>query len=207
MTPAFSEQFSQSPLTFILLFIIALTSAIGMWRRPLLHQLLLAPYSIIHKKEYYRLFTADAVHNSWPHVAVNLGMLYIFGAPLEQSLRFAGHMLIFVLVYFSGLLAGGVAVAFHHRNDRGYLSAGCSGSVMACMFSSMLMLPDRIVFYVPGIGAVSNIYSGLFYLVILWWVGKKDISSRMNHEQHFYGALGGITVTVGLFPEVLKGLS
>lgn len=87
--------------------------------------MILHPCSIVRQKEYYRLFTADLVHNDVLHLALNEIMLFVFCSRLEA---FTGSAK-FVFVYFLSYFAGVVITTVRHRNQFKFSSAGLPGAL------------------------------------------------------------------------------
>ncbi|BAU51941.1 rhomboid family intramembrane serine protease [Mucilaginibacter gotjawali] len=196
---------SEAPVTYCLMLIIALVSLAAIYNKGIFAALLLHPYSVIRQRQYYRLFTTDLVHNDLVHLVFNEVSLYIFGANLEVTLekrmRNGGwHMLqIFVI----SELAGNVFYTVIHRNRFDYSSAGCSGSVMGCLFAFMILDPYGTALSFAFIGGIRNIFTGLIYIVLLSYYRWKKGNEMVNHEIHLYGALGGILAVLIVCPAIL----
>lgn len=189
-----------SPVTFILMLIILTVSSLGLLNKSVFGALMLHPYSIVKNREYYRIISADFVHNDVLHLVFNEFVLYAFGSGLEDHLRGrSGYgSLQFVFIYLVSLLTGGVIATMRHRKDFGYSTTGASGSVMGCMFSLILLVPKGTGLDIALIGPVKNIYAGLFYIIFLILFQRRK--GEINYEVHFFGALGGIAATLVLFP-------
>jgi membrane associated rhomboid family serine protease len=195
-----------APVTFFIMVTIFLFSTVSLYRPSFFMKLLLHPYSIFKEKEYYRIITADLVHNDLTHLALNEFMLYLCCANLEEFLRkrSACGSWQFLLIYLSSYFAGIIVATIRHRNDFSYSSAGASGSIMGCMFSFMLVDPNFIAFYLPVIGGLKNKYDALLYILILMWYQRRSKNELSNHELHFFGAIGGILATLLLFPDMIN---
>jgi membrane associated rhomboid family serine protease len=63
--------------------------------------------------------------------------------------------------------------------------------------------PNFISLYLPLAGGVKNIYTALVVIVVLIVYQKKTGNPMVNHEIHFFGALGGIIFTLIMFPHIL----
>lgn len=164
-------------------------------------KLMLHPYSVVKEKEYYRLITSDFVHHDFMHLCLNELMIFAYCANLEQYLNKTSPIgsWEFLLIYVTSCVAGGIGVTIIHRKSFDYSSAGASGSVIGCLFSYTILQPDIIAFYLPGLGPIKNLYFGLICIVafiVYQWRTKNDL---VNHEVHFFSALGGIFITLFLF--------
>jgi membrane associated rhomboid family serine protease len=194
-----------TPVTYILMLIIFIFSSISLANRSFFMKMILHPYSIVKQHQWYRLLTADLVHNDIVHLILNEYMLCLGGGGLEETLNQKSvhgswqFIFIYLFSYFSGI----VYTTIRHRNDFNFSSAGASGSIMGVLFSFIILRPDFVAFYLPGVGAIKNIYGGLIYIALLIWQQKKRNDEITNHELHFFGALGGIAATFILFPQIL----
>ena len=195
-----------APVTLSIMLLVLLFSTTGFYSQAFYLKAILHPVSIFRRKEYYRLLSSDLVHNDLSHLLINEFMLYLGCASLEEMLKKNSPFgsLQFLFIYLSGWLSGTLYSAVRHRNDFNFSSAGCSGSILGCLFGFILLEPDHIAFYLPGIGAVKNVFGGLIYIALLLWHQKKRKNQgTANHELHFFGALGGTLATLVLFPHAL----
>src|SRR5579872_4919180 len=202
----FQEFYSKSPATFFLAFLVLFVSICSFLNKKLFLQLILHPVSVIRQKQYYRVLTADLVNADPLHLLLNECMLYVFCSDLEEVLRrkTAGGSLQFLVIYLSSLIFASAIVIFRHYKDFSYSTTGTSGSIMGCMFGYMILDPNHIVYHLPVLGGIKAIYGGLIYILMLIIYQKRKQNQMINHEYHFYGAIGGILATLALHPEILK---
>lgn len=195
----------QSPVTISLFFSILFSSVYSFFNKAFLFKLLLHPVSVVKKREYYRLVTADFVHNNFAHLAINLLMIVIYCLPLEQYLNSMGRSgsLQFALVYSTSCLSGSIFTTIRHKKDLGFSSAGASGSVMGCLFSYTLLKPNRTAFYLPVLGAVNNLFFGLICIAGIVVYQQRSKNDLIDHEVHFFGSAGGIIITLILFSGII----
>jgi membrane associated rhomboid family serine protease len=198
-------EFSKSPATSILMLLIFMVSLLGLKNKTVFAALILHPSSIFNKKEYYRIFTADFVHVDLVHLILNEVTLYVFCSDLEETLNrvSSNGSWKFIIIFLVSQLTGNVITIIKNRKNFNYSSAGCSGSVMGCLFAFMVIDPQGIRFYYSFIGGISNVYAGLIYIILLMAYMRKRKNSMINHEIHFYGALGGIMAAILLFPHII----
>jgi membrane associated rhomboid family serine protease len=152
------------------------------------------------------LITGELVHNDILHLLFNELVLYVSCANLEAFLRkksmLAGSLEMLAIYLASSLLS--VLISFiRHRRDFDYSSAGASASIMGCMISFMILAPNFITFYIPVLGAIRNKFTVIFYILVLVVYQKRKKEDFINHEQHFFGAIGGIISTLLLFPGII----
>ncbi|WP_429380305.1 rhomboid family intramembrane serine protease [Mucilaginibacter sp. UYCu711] len=165
---------------------------------------ILHPVSIFRHSEYYRLFTSDLVHNDIGHFLLNEVMAFYVCGDLERNLRSrsAHGSLLLLIIYLVSFASGIIYTTFRHRRDFDYSSAGASGSIIGCMMSFMILAPSYIALYLPLIGGIKNIYASLIVLIGLIIYKVRSGNELMDHERHFFSALGGILITLVLFPGV-----
>ncbi|HEY4195932.1 MAG TPA: rhomboid family intramembrane serine protease [Mucilaginibacter sp.] len=192
-----------SPVTFIIMLIVFVTSCLALWKRKFFAALILHPFSVTHEREYYRLFTSDLVHNDKLHLLLNVFVLYAFCSDLEEYLRkhsTSGSWL-FLVIYIAAMLTSAIITTIRHRKDFNYSTSGASGSIMGCMFSLMLINPKGTGLELAFVGSVKNVYSGLLYIIflILFQLRRGEV----NYEVHFWGAIGGIVATLIIYPGIL----
>ncbi len=91
------------------LIIILITIGVSVYafsRVKLMDQLSLKPVQIVHRGQWYRLFSHALVHADYVHLLVNMYVLWIFGSVCEQYFQFFFVVrpgLIFVLLYLLSL--------------------------------------------------------------------------------------------------------
>lgn len=201
----FLEIYHHSPVTYVIMLIVFVVSVAGLINKKLFYQMILHPRSVIRDKQYYRVITADWTNADLLHLMLNEFMLYIFCSDLEETLkRKSDHGSIqFLTIYLASLLVGSVLIIIRHRKEFSYSTTGTSGSIMGCMFGFMLLDPNYVLYYLPGGGQITNIYGGLGYIIMLIVYQRRKKYETVNHEFHFYGAIGGILATLVLYPGIL----
>jgi membrane associated rhomboid family serine protease len=200
----FQEFYLKSPVTFVLFITVLIISALSFWKKRLLLALMLHPQSVVRQRQYYRIITADLVNADMPHLVLNEFMLYVFCSDLEETLRkeSPNGSLEFAMIYWGSLIVASAIVILRRYRDFNYSTTGTSGSIMGCMFAYMVIAPNRVLYHLPGIGEVKNIYAGLFYILALIIYERRKKEGRVNHEFHFYGAAAG--ALIGLVIYLLK---
>ena len=192
----FYDFYAKSPVTCYLSVIVLVTSLVSFVNKKVLFAFMLHPLSVVRQRQYYRIFTADLVNADLLHLVLNEFMLYVFCSDLEETLRNASPAgsIKFALIYWGCLIAASAIVIIRHYKDFNYSTTGTSGSIMGCMFAFIVIAPNHILYHIPGIGAVKNIYGGLFYIIALIVYQRRNKEERVNHEFHFYGAAAGLIV-------------
>jgi membrane associated rhomboid family serine protease len=205
-TTPFSIIHFHYPVTIILMAVLCLLSLLTYRFKSMRLKLILHPVSVLKDKEYYRLFSSDLIHHDLVHLLLNEFLLFIYGATLEDYLNQRGRYgsLEFLLIYLMSCFFGAAGTTIVNRKDFGFTSAGASGSIIGCVFSYVILKPGRVAFFLPVIGAVTNIYLGLVVIVLIFAYQWRSNNELINQEQHFFGALGGMLVTFMIFPGIIK---
>nr|WP_246371622.1 rhomboid family intramembrane serine protease [Gordonia humi] len=86
------------------------------------------------ENQYWRLLTSGFLHQSLPHLAINMFSLYIIGADLERALGRARYL----AIYLVGLLGGSAAVMALQSGVS--LTAGASGAIYGLMGALLVIL-------------------------------------------------------------------
>lgn len=192
-------------MIYLIIAITGLVSFFAFSNRELFNKLSLQPYSIVHKKEYYRVLTHALVHADWSHLIINMFVLYMFGnSCLEDFYHTFGSGAIskFLLLYFSSILFSSVYSIYKHKNNAYYASIGASGAVMAVVFTSIFFDPWAKLWFF-GVVPIPGILFGLIYLIYSLYMGKKG-TDNIGHDAHFTGAIYGLIFPILLEPRLLS---
>lgn len=197
------EFYTKSPVTFVLAFLVLIVSGISLINKKMFLNFILHPVSVVRDRQYYRIFTADLANADLMHLLLNEFMLYVFCSDLEETLRRQSHLgsLEFAAIYWGSLLFASGIVILRHYKEFGYSTTGTSGSILGCMFAFMVIAPDFEVYELPVFGVVKNIYGGLAFILMLIIYQRKKKHENVNHEFHFFGAIGGLIMVF-----LLRGL-
>ena len=157
----------------------------------------------VAKGEWYRLLTGGFLHAGVTHLLFNMVTLFFFGPVLEVvlgSVRFA-------LVYFGAELAAHALTYWRHREDHGYAAVGASGAISGVIFAFCLFAPlEKIYILFIPIGIPAILYAVLFVLFSAYAMreGQAGAGPRIAHDAHLGGAIGGLVMTVILYPSVVS---
>jgi membrane associated rhomboid family serine protease len=194
-------------VTLIIVIITVLTSVAAFRRRELFYRLDLSPARVVHKKEYYRIFTHAFLHADYFHLGINMLVLYSFGSYIEvvfSQLEAAGVIfsgpLSFILLYVSSIALASVSTVTRYRNNEAYSAVGASGAVSAIVFTYIFFAPlEKIYFYM--VLPIPGILFGILYLVYSSYMGRRK-SDNINHSAHFWGAVVGFVFPILLEPSL-----
>lgn len=187
---------SCTEMTLFIIVITVITTVIAFNSEELMSRLMLNPYQVLHKREWYRLFTHGFLHADWTHLIINMIVLFSFGSSVERSfreLKAAGYIgsftLSYSLLYFGGIVVSSLITLARQRNNRWYNSVGASGAVSAVIFTSIFFSPlDRLYFF--AVLPIPGIVFAVLYLVYSSVMSRRG-RDNINHDAHFLGAIYG----------------
>lgn len=165
--------------------------------------MIMNPYLVSTRKEYYRFLTSGFIHKDHVHLLFNMFSFYFFGLKLEMAFKqifdgFGGTY--FILLYIMAIVVSDLPTFFRHRNNPGYNSLGASGGVAAVIFATIILRPlDNIYIYFFG---APGFILGTLYLVFSFYMGRNS-NDGINHDAHLYGALFGLLFCAVLYPSSL----
>lgn len=191
-------------ITIVLIVITVLISFWALNNPSLLDNLMLNPYKIVNKGQYYRLITSGFIHADFGHLFFNMLSFYFFSRPIELifvELFGPNGELYLVGFYLAGIIISDIPTLLKHRNDPGYNSLGASGGVSSVIFASILFFPLNKI-YLYGIIGFPGFIFGALYLGYSFYESRQG-RGYINHDAHLYGALFGILFMIVAYPPVL----
>jgi membrane associated rhomboid family serine protease len=191
----------QITITIVLIIINTAVSLYTMQKADLLNKLMMNPYLIVSRGQYYRLISSGFVHRDHMHLIFNMFSFYFFGTQLEyifQQIFGSMGSVHFIALYMLGIVVSDLPTVYKHKKNMGYNSLGASGAVSAVVFACILFLPlQDICLY--GVLCFPGIVMGLAYLAYSFYSSKKS-KDGINHDAHLYGALFGIIYCMVFYP-------
>lgn len=176
------------PSALVILVVTCLVSLTGLFVAPqLIVRTVFRPYWLVRRAEYARLITSGFVHADVGHLLFNAITFYSFAFLLE---RYIGT-LVFLALYFSGLLFGNLGTYFRHRTDPKYSCLGASGAILAVMFASIVYFPSQRLIIIPLPVPIPAPLFALGYLAFTYYSARQS-RDKINHDAHFAGALTGL---------------
>lgn len=191
--------FGDAFVAYNLLFLNIIISAIALLAHPeLIDRWGFRPYAVVRYKQWYRTITGGFLHGGFIHLLFNMLTLYSFGPYIESIL---GHLGFFIL-YFGSELAAHALTYLKYKNDSSYNAVGASGAISGVLMGFCLFHPfERLyVFFVP----MPAILFAAVYIGYSIYASKSDQQGawgNIAHEAHLGGALGGLLLTILLYPE------
>jgi membrane associated rhomboid family serine protease len=188
-----------SPITLFLTLITVIFSYQGLQNKTFFDKYAFNIDGVLKYKEYYRLISSGFLHGSWWHLLFNLYTFFSFGETLETVIGGTN----FLFIYFVSLIGGNILSLYIHRFDSQYSAIGASGAVCGIIFASIVIFPDmEIGMFLLPFSLTSWMYGLLFVLISIY--GIKSRMSNIGHDAHLGGALLGMLVAIGLYPESLQ---
>ena len=192
------ELLSLPPVTQFFLTVNVLIGAYTLLANPaLIDRWAFKPYRVVREREWSRWLTAGFVHVGFAHLLFNMVTLYFFGPYVEAALGSAR----FLAVYLGSELAANALTYLKHRDRPEYSAVGASGAISGVLFSFCLFEPFAmlgVMFIIP----MPAIVFAVLYVVLSIYASRREVG-RVAHEAHLGGAVGGLVLTLLLYPAAL----
>ncbi|MEJ5316997.1 MAG: rhomboid family intramembrane serine protease [Tenuifilum sp.] len=194
-------------MTYIIIAITAIVSFAAFGNSILFQRLLLNPYIVFKRNEWYRLISHAFVHANFLHLFVNMIVLLSFGRYVEsilQQLQSIGsigmHQVHFLILYLGAAIVSSLTTLRKHKNDPYYQSVGASGAVSAIVFFSIFFSPLEKL-YLMAIIPIPGIVFAIAYLFYSNYMSRKG-GDNINHDAHFVGAVFGFIYPILIDPKL-----
>lgn len=202
-------------MTFIIIGITVLFSYLTFSKPGMKEEYMLNPYLVVHRKQYYRIFSHAFIHADWNHLIFNMITLYFFGSSISEGVNYGVEpifkiifgdktgLFYYLLLYIGGFLFASLPALIKHKDNINYNSLGASGAVSAILFASILFAPYSgiYIFLIPV--EIPAIVFGVGYLLYSAYMAKKN-TDNIAHDAHFLGAIFGFTFPIILKPELFN---
>ena len=155
------------------------------------------PYRVVREREWSRWLTAGFVHVSFMHLLFNMITLFYFGPYVEAAVG-SGR---FLAIYLGSELVANALTYWKYRDRPDYSAVGASGAISGVLFSFCLFEPFAmlgIMFIIP----MPAILFAVLYVALSIYASRREVG-RVAHEAHLGGALGGLVLTLILYPPSL----
>ena len=191
----------------ITVILICITVAISFYvfnKRELQARLMMNPYLVKTKGQYYRFISSGFIHHDHMHLLWNMFSFYFFGTAVERdlgSLFGEAGVYYFIGLYLSAIVISDIPTYLKKRNQPNYNSLGASGGVGSVIFVFIILEPLQsiclyIAFCMPGF------VFGVGYMAYTYYQGRKA-KDNINHDAHLYGALYGLLFCIVVYPASL----
>ncbi len=190
-------------INLIIIAIISVISIYAFSRPDVMGKLQFNAWQVVHRKEFYRIFSYGLVHGSWIHLFINMFVLFSFGrAVLHYFNRFldGNADILYIILFVSAIAISTLSTLGKEKDNPHYNAVGASGAVSAVVFSSILFSP-----YTPillfGIIPIPGIIFGVLYIIYSKYMAGKNVDN-IGHDAHYYGALYGLVFPIFYEPEL-----
>ena len=202
--------FSETPITIILIAANVIFSLIGFSNAEMLNKTIGWPYYTKRENQYYRFITSGFLHGDWMHLFFNMFTLYFFGRNIE--ILFEGYGLggniAYLALYFLGLIVADIPSYIKNQDNYEYRSLGASGAVSAVVFAAIVFSPWSSIYLYGALKISATVYAVL-YIFYCVYMGKQK-NDNVNHDAHLWGSLFGLAFTLVLIgtmqPDLLNGI-
>ncbi|MBK7381828.1 MAG: rhomboid family intramembrane serine protease [Flavobacteriales bacterium] len=195
-------------ITLVIVVLTTVISIAAFSNASLFSSLLFEPFVIKARGQWYRFITHAFIHANWPHLLVNMFVLYVFGRNVEPLLGLitgGSSALPFLALYVGGVLFSTLPSYRRHIHDPNYRAVGASGAVSAILFAQVVMLPTMPLQFMFFPRPVPAWVFGVLYLVYSWYMDKRG-GDNVAHDAHLYGALFGVVFMFILDPGLLLSI-
>ena len=191
--------FLDAPVTLFLLIVNVLIGVYTSSADPsLVGRMAFRPAQVLRDREWYRFITAGFLHVGIAHLAFNMVTLFFFGPVVEGILgpvRFA-------LLYIGSDVAANALTMARHRKNPTYSAVGASGAISGVVFSYCLFDPFGLLYIFLAIPLPAILFAVLY--VVFSVQASRQGGGRIAHEAHLGGAIGGLALTILLYPAALS---
>ncbi|HYG19024.1 MAG TPA: rhomboid family intramembrane serine protease [Ohtaekwangia sp.] len=188
-------------ITYSLIALTVLISFYAFNREAVISNMILNPYIISRRGQYFRFISSGFIHRDHMHLLLNMFSFYFFGGAIE--LMFNAYFgsrgnVYYLLLYFLGLIVADIPTYLKERNNPGYNALGASGGVAAVIFAFIIFRPlDKICLYFAF--CFPGFILGMAYLLYSYYQGRRA-NDNINHDAHLYGALFGLAFCIAIAP-------
>ncbi|WP_353722914.1 rhomboid family intramembrane serine protease [Dyadobacter sp. 676] len=188
----------------ITLILVIITSGISYYafnNYSLMDKLILNPYRVTQRHEYYRFVTSGFVHADLGHLIFNMLSLWFVGESIERlfAMLFGpSGTFYYLFLYLVGIIVSDIPTFLKHRKNSKYNSLGASGGVSAVLFAAILYAPLLqicLYFFICMPGFIF----GLLFLGYSFYEARRG-TSYVNHSAHMYGAIFGMVFMAVVYP-------
>lgn len=193
----------------ITLILVLLTSGISYYafnNYGFMDKMILNPYRITKKNEYYRFITSGFVHADFGHLIFNMLSLWFVGEGIERlfsALFGPSGSFYYLFLYIVGIIVSDIPSYLKHKNSSSYNSLGASGGVSAVLFAAILFAPTMTISLYFFIKMKAFIF-GILFLGYSFYEARRGMS-YVNHSAHMVGAIFGMLFMAVVYPASVPG--
>lgn len=191
-------------LTLLLVIITSVISYYAFNNYSLMDKLILNPYRVTRRNEYYRFVTSGFIHADFGHLIFNMLSLWFVGEGIERlfgMLFGASGSVYFLFLYIAGIIVSDIPTFLKHKNNSNYNSLGASGGVSAVLFAFILFAPTMDIYLYLFIKMKAFIF-GILFLGYSFYQGRQG-RGYVNHSAHLYGSIFGMVFMAVVYPNAV----
>ncbi|MBI1768235.1 MAG: rhomboid family intramembrane serine protease [Bacteroidetes bacterium] len=191
----------------ITVILIGITVAISFYtfnKHELLGQLMMNPYLIKTKGQFYRFVSSGFIHKDHTHLLWNMFSFYFFGNAVERdfnSLFGEVGMYYFIVLYLTAIVVSDIPTYFKERNNVNYNALGASGGVGSVIFVFIILQPLQSICLYFALCMPGFVF-GAGYMAYTYYQGRKS-NDNISHDAHLYGAVYGLLFCAIIYPASL----
>jgi len=195
-------------ITLVLVIVTILISIYSLSNEKFERKMILNPYIMHRRREYWRFLTSAFIHANWIHLGFNMFVLWQFGTAIEHvfDVVYAGNLPLKIVVFLGLYIPSAILSSFYsfekHKNNIYYNALGASGAVSAVVFAYIGIIPTNMFYLFAVIPMPAFVY-GILFLVLSWVMARRG-KDNIGHDAHFFGALYGIMYIFIVQPYRLK---
>ncbi|MFM1931940.1 MAG: hypothetical protein RL226_1243 [Bacteroidota bacterium] len=205
-------------MTISAIVIVTALISIGAFNaKDLMNKLVLNPYMVAHRKEYWRLITHGLIHKDFLHLLFNMYVLWGFGQTLGHvfskpemfEAQFGpntwwGSLLgnnAFLMLYVGSIVFAALPSMVKHKNNPGYSSLGASGAVSAVVMAYIIIFPTQklSLLFIPV--PMPAFVMGILFFAYETYMNRRG-GTGIAHDAHLFGALFGLIFLLIVMPGV-----
>lgn len=193
-------------ITIILIIITSGISYYAFNNSLFMDKMIMNPYRVTQKNEYYRFITSGFIHADFGHLIFNMLSLWFVGEQIERLFNILfgpSGTAYYLFLYLVGIIVSDIPTFLKHKNNSRYNSLGASGGVSAVLFAAFLYAPLMQVCLYFFLCMPGFIFGALF-LAYSIYEGRRG-RSYVNHSAHLYGAIFGLVFMAVVYPASVPG--
>jgi membrane associated rhomboid family serine protease len=189
-------------ITLILVLGTSILSYYAFNNYSLMDKLILNPYKVTKRNEYYRFITSGFVHADFGHLIFNMLSLWFVGEGIERlfaELFGSDGPFYYLFLYIVGIIVSDIPSYLKNRTNSNYNSLGASGGVSAVLFAAILFAPTMTISLYFFIKMKAFIF-GVLFLGYSYYEARRGLS-YVNHSAHMVGAIFGLLFMAVVYPQ------
>ena len=190
-----------------ILIVVNVAASFYAWSSPeVMGKLMMNPYQISRKNEYFRFITSGFIHADYMHLFFNMFTLYSFGSYIESVFiqQFGSQIggFLYIILFVVGVIVSDIPSYLKNKDNYSYNSLGASGGVSSILFACILLNPwlSMQIYFIP----IKGIFFAALYVWYSIYMSKKSMDN-VNHDAHLYGGLFGVIFMAVVYPGALSG--